>query len=108
MHWLPLAEFAYNNSVHASTGVILFFAEKCYHLSIVATIQAIMTNISVPNIPDTKAPVEKLVALQAAIEQRWKEVNMTQRKYAVRRTKPSESEVGDKVWLSGRHIPTKC
>jgi hypothetical protein len=108
VHWLPLAEFVYNNSIHASTGVIPFFAEKCYHLSILATVWAIIAHRSVPNIPDTKAPVEKLVALQAAIEQRWKEVTTTQRKYADRCTKPSKVEVGDKVWLSSKNIPTKC
>jgi hypothetical protein len=47
---------------------------------------------------------EKLVELGAAIEQRWKVVTTTQRKYADRRTKPSEFEVGDMVWLSGKNI----
>jgi hypothetical protein len=38
VYWLPLAEFAYNNSVHASTGVTLLYAEKAFHPSIEATI----------------------------------------------------------------------
>jgi hypothetical protein len=41
VHWLPLAEFTYNHSIHASTSVTLFFAEKGFHPSTKATIQAI-------------------------------------------------------------------
>jgi hypothetical protein len=63
VHWLPLAEFAYNNSVHASTGVMPFFAEKGFYPSIVATIRAILADQSVPNMPVAKAWTEKLVEL---------------------------------------------
>jgi hypothetical protein len=104
VHWLPLAEFAYNNSVHASTGVTPFFTEKGFHPSIEATVQANLANRSVPDVPDAKAQAEKLVELRAAIEQHWKEVTATQWKYADRRTKPREFEVGDMVWLSGKYI----
>jgi hypothetical protein len=48
-----------------------------------------------------------LAELWAAIEQRWKEVTTTQRKYADRHTKPREFAVGDMVWLSGKNIRTK-
>jgi hypothetical protein len=41
VHWLPLAKFAYNNSIHASTDVTPFFAEKGFHPSIEATVWAI-------------------------------------------------------------------
>jgi hypothetical protein len=61
LHWLPLAEFAYNNSVHASTGVTLFFTENGFHLSIKATVGAILADGSVPDVPDAKAWAEKLV-----------------------------------------------
>jgi hypothetical protein len=104
MHWLPLAELAYNNSVYASTGIMLFFAEKGFHRSIEATVWSIPGNGAVPDVPDMKARAEKLVELRAAIEQRWKEVIMTQQKYANRRTKPRVFEVGDMVWLSGKNI----
>ncbi len=97
MHWLPLAEFANNNSIHALTGATPFFAEKGFHPSIKATIEVIPADGSVPDVPDAKARVEKLVELQAAIEQRWKEVIKTQWKYADKRTKPRKFEVGDMV-----------
>ncbi len=107
VYWLPLAEFAYNNSVHASTGVTPFYAEKGFNPSIEATVQTIPTDGTVPDVPDAKTRAERLVELRTAIEQRWKEVTVTQRKYADRRTKPREFEVGDMVWLSGKNIRTK-
>ncbi len=104
MHWLPLAEFAYYNSVHASTGVMLFIAEKGLNPSIEATFRAIPADKSIRNVHNGKAQAEKLVELWAAIEQRWKEVTATQWKYADRHIKPHEFEVGDMVWLSGKII----
>jgi hypothetical protein len=92
-----LAEFAYNNSVHASTGVTPFFAEKGFYPSIEATVQAILANRSVPNVPDAKARAEKLVELRAAIKQHWKAVTATQLKYANRCTKPRKFTVGEMV-----------
>jgi hypothetical protein len=89
VHWLPLAEFAYNDSVYASIGITPFYAEKGFHPSIEATVQAILANGYIPNVPNARARAEKLVKLWAAIEQRWKEVTATQRKYAIRWTKPS-------------------
>jgi hypothetical protein len=108
VHWLPLAKFAYNNSVHASTSVTPFFAEKGFHPSIEATVLAILADGSVSDMPDVKVRAEKLVELQAAIEQHWKKVTTTQRKYADRRTKPREFAVSDMVWLSGKNIQMKC
>ncbi len=69
--------------------------------------QAIPADGTVQDVPDAKARAEQLVELRTAIEQRWKEVTATQRKYADRRTKPREFEVGDMVWLSGKNIRTK-
>jgi hypothetical protein len=80
VHRLPLTELAYNNSIHASTGITLFFAGKGFHRSIEATVRAILADGSVRDVPDAKAQAEKLVELRAAIEQRWKEVIVTQRK----------------------------
>jgi transposase InsO family protein len=34
VYWLPLAKFAYNNSVHASISITPFYAEKEFHPSI--------------------------------------------------------------------------
>jgi hypothetical protein len=67
VHWLPLAEFPYNNGVHVSTGAMPFFAEKSFHPSIEATIWAFLANGLVPDVPDPKAWAEKLVEHWAAL-----------------------------------------
>jgi hypothetical protein len=88
VHRLPLAEFAYNNNIHASTSVTLFFAEKGSHPRIEATVWAVPADGYVPDVPDAKAKAEKLMELCTAIKQCWKEVTATQRKYADSHTKP--------------------
>ncbi len=97
VHWLPLAVFTYNNNVHALTGIMLFFVKKCFHPSIEATVRAIPANRSIPNVTNAKAKAEKLVELQAAIEQHLKEVTTAQRKYTYRRTKRRKFEVSNIV-----------
>ena len=104
VYWVPLAECAYDNSVYASTGITPFYAEKSFHPSIEATVQAIPADGSVSDVPDAWARADRLVELRAAIEQRWKEVTATQRKYADKCTKPRKFTIGDMVWLSGKNI----
>ncbi len=101
VNWILLAKFAYNNSVHASTSVMPFFSEKVFQPRIDATIKAILADEFISNVTNAIAQAEKLVALQAAIEQCWKEVTTTQQQYADRRTKPCKIEVSDMVSLSG-------
>jgi hypothetical protein len=105
--WLPLAELAYNNSVHASTGVTPFYAERMVHPSIEEALRVIPADGSVPDVPNAKARAEQMVELRAFLEKRWREATATQRKYADRHTKPREFAVGDMVWLSGKNIRTK-
>jgi hypothetical protein len=105
--WLPLAEFAYNNSVHASTGVTPFHAERMVYPNIEEGVREILANGSVLDMPDAKARAEQMVELRAFLEKRWREATATQRKYTNRRTKPREFAVGDMVWLSAKNIRTK-
>jgi hypothetical protein len=60
---LPLAEFVYNNIVHASTGVTLFYAEPMVHPSIEEVIRNFPANRSVPDVPEAKARAEQMVEL---------------------------------------------
>ncbi len=107
VHWLPLAEFACNNSAHGSISVTPFFAKKGSYSSIEAIVLAIPFNGSVSGVPELEAWEEKLVEHWAAIEQRWKKVNTTQWKCANRRTWPNKFGVSDLVWLSSKNIHTK-
>ncbi len=52
MHLLPLADIANNNYVHASTDVMLFYAEVGFHPTVKATVKAILANRSVLDMPD--------------------------------------------------------
>jgi hypothetical protein len=52
VYWLPGAEFAYNNSVHATIGITPFSAEKVFHPSIEVTVQAILAGRTVEDVPD--------------------------------------------------------
>jgi hypothetical protein len=61
VYWLPLAAFAYNNNVHASIGVMPFYAEKDFHPSIVATVRAILPDRTVQELPDVRAQANQLV-----------------------------------------------
>jgi hypothetical protein len=53
-----LAKLAYNNSIHALTRVMPFYAEKGFDPSIEANVRAIFTNRSNPHVPDAKARAE--------------------------------------------------
>ncbi len=63
MHWIPLAEFAYNNSNHATTGFTPLLAEKGLHSSIEATVGSIWADGSILDVLDVKVQAEKLVEL---------------------------------------------
>jgi hypothetical protein len=103
VHWLPLANFAYNNSIHDSISVTPFSVEKGFHSSIEATVQAILVDRFILEGPDVQAHADPLVELRAAMKQRWKAVTATQLKYADRCMKPLKFAVGDMVWLPGKN-----
>jgi hypothetical protein len=76
--WLPLAEFAYNNSIYASTGVTPFYAKQMVLPNIEEAVREIPADGSVPDVPDSKARAEKMVELCAFLEKRWREATTTQ------------------------------
>jgi hypothetical protein len=77
VHWLPLAEFAYNNSVHAFIGLLPFYAAKGIQHSIKAAMQVFPAYGSVPDVPNIRACAKQLMELWAAVKQRWKEATTT-------------------------------
>jgi hypothetical protein len=68
VYWLPIAEFAYNKNMHACTGVTSLYAEKSFHSSMEATVQAIPADRTFPDVPDARVNADRLVELWAAIK----------------------------------------
>ncbi|GJW48453.1 putative reverse transcriptase domain-containing protein [Tanacetum coccineum] len=91
---LPLAEFSYNNSYHASikaTPYEALYGRKCRSPVCVAEVgEAQLTGLEL--IQET---TEKIVL----IKQRMQPAQDRQKSYADRKRKPMEYEVGDKVML---------
>ena len=98
---LPLAEFAYNNSPNASTGVSPFFANKGYH-----------PNISVHPERDLASQRARdfVVDLDELHRTLREQIALAQRRYQgpadARRTPPPNLQVGDHVFVRSDHIRT--
>jgi hypothetical protein len=99
--WLPIAEFAYNDSLHATTGTTPF---RAYH------------GVD-PRGPDwpgmplgsgeshlANGVAARVLALQSECRRRIIVANEYQKKYADRKRKHISLRIGDKVLVSNRHI----
>ena len=98
---LPLAEFAYNNSLHASTGVTPFFANYGLHPRF---------NISLPTTsmnPSAEGRARVLKELHHDLSLELSLAGERYKKQADRhRSATPKFSVGDMVWLLRRHIST--
>ncbi|SJL04333.1 uncharacterized protein ARMOST_07699 [Armillaria ostoyae] len=98
---LPIAEFAYNNAPNASTGISPFFANKEYH-----------PNITVhPERDTTSARAHDFVVNLDELHQfLCDEITQARSCYKIqadkRRNPAPPFKVGDKVFLSSKHIKT--
>jgi Chromo (CHRromatin Organisation MOdifier) domain len=95
---LPLAEFSYNNSVHSTTKVSPFFANKGYNPLI---------DIGTARTQEVAVKASSLKDLQLFLQEEIKKANETYQKYADKdRKPPPEYKVDDLVWLSMENIKT--
>ena len=100
--WLPIAEFAYNDSVHATTGTTPF---RVYH-------GADPRAPDWPNAPKKsdaplgKGVAAKTIALQAECRRKILAANTYQKAYADKKRSQISLKKGDKVLVSSRHIRT--
>ncbi|KAF8759701.1 hypothetical protein RHS01_02244 [Rhizoctonia solani] len=96
--WLPMAEFAYNNAVHSSTGKSPFKA--LYGWEPTLTLSNVLTDVPEAN------------ELAKAMESQWKEVEAALRQsksqmVAGETGNPVEFEVGEEVWLDAKNVKLK-
>ncbi|QRV99064.1 Retrotransposable element Tf2 protein [Ceratobasidium sp. AG-Ba] len=99
---LPMAEFAYNNSVNSSTNQTPFYA--CYGFHPRFSVGAQLDE-SVPHAD------ERADQLKLRMEELHSSVSLANEKikyyYDLKHRSPEDIKVGDKVWLDARNIKTE-
>ena len=100
-----MAEFAYNNAVHASTGVTPFFAMMGRHPRIEEELDQKLKR-EVPDVPAARERAEQLREMRTQLQARWKEAVQAQARYHDAKSKPRSYRAGDMVWLAGKNIRT--
>jgi hypothetical protein len=102
--WLDLlsqAEFAYNNTTHASTGISPFFANYGFHPRFSLEIPGDSVNPSVEERATRLGQVQQNLMAELKLTQEW------QKKQVDRRRKNHPNfKVGDKVWFLRKNIAT--
>jgi hypothetical protein len=98
-HWLPVAEFAYNNSVHSATGFSPYYALTGRHARLDVDYSELDRDV-----PAARERIESLAEIRETLEKRLEDARATQRRFALRKTKPKTYAPNDLVWLAGKHI----
>ena len=102
---LPLAQFAYNNSQQSSTKHSPFFANYGYHPRLDISIPSTAANVTSQSAQQT---FDHLRLLHATLRTEIKHAQLAQeRNYNLRRSPAPTFAVGQKVWLSRKHIRTE-
>ncbi|CAA9373459.1 hypothetical protein AVDCRST_MAG94-4350 [uncultured Leptolyngbya sp.] len=99
--WLPMAEFSYNNSLHASIGCSPFFAQNGYNAKMDFDFSD-----AVKMIPGARQRAEDMAKARVILEQRLRQARKTQARYYDRKRIERIYSPGDKVWLAARNIRT--
>jgi hypothetical protein len=101
MALLSQAEFAYNNTAHASTGISPFFANYSFHPRFNLEILGDSVN------PSAEERAKRLEQVQQDLMAKLKLTQEWQKKQADRRHKDHPNfKVGNKVWLLKKNIAT--
>jgi len=99
---LPLAEFSYNNTVHATTNQTPFYANYGYHPRF---------NVALPrvnsNVPRAESRLENLQEIQEDLKFFIQDAQDTQARYFNQHAmEQPDFQIGDKVWLIKKNIKT--
>ena len=107
---LAMAEFTYNNSVHATTGQTPFFLLYGFHPSMRLHPENPTTGDGT-DVPEAKLRAERLRTQREDLKARWDRAVASYEKFHNRRHIPITFKIGDMVMLSAKNIrqtrPTK-
>lgn len=108
--WLPMAEFAINNSVSASTGVTPFFSNKGYHPRMSFDPQPVVPRVSGPAKKSRQRADDiatKMIAVWEHLRENTALAQLRMEEFANRKRSYSPNyQVGNKVYLSTKNIKT--
>jgi hypothetical protein len=99
--WLSLAEFAYNNSRHAATGITPFYAAYGFH----PTFETRGEGGDV-DVPAARERATRIQNIRIEMEKQLTQAIQTQATYYDKKRKPRTYAVGDMVWLAAKNIKT--
>lgn len=99
-HWLPIAEFPYNNTPSLSTSHSPFFACYCFH-------PCFNSLTAASAVPEVDKWLNTLHNIQKDLQSSLGHANTQQARFDNRRRRPDDTYFpGDLVWLSRRHLRT--
>jgi transposase InsO family protein len=101
---LAVAEFAYNNSKHSSTGISPFMAMYSYNLEIRFDVE---DDVQEERVPAAKERIETLYNLREKLADRWEKAVESQAKHYNKRHIPMKFNKGDLVLVSTRNLSLK-
>lgn len=99
-NFLPIAEFAYNNSLNSTTQMTPFFANQGYHPQFSTKVTSTST------IPAAEERIKQIDSTLTELRSTLKFSQETYSKFANQRRQPHCFKIGDNVFLNRKNIKT--